>query len=162
MCVCVCVFCVLACLCKHTMPLPIFLIHYCCGNSSLSRHLLLDVSEFACICHTEISMPPPRPGAAPLPPQEIRTPPPPARPAPPVAPRISVPVGEDRTESIKGIQKAMVKTMSAALQIPAFGYYDDIDLTRLVAVRGSLKAMAEQRGVRFSYMPVFLKVGCFR
>ncbi|KAK7468189.1 hypothetical protein BaRGS_00036602 [Batillaria attramentaria] len=63
----------------------------------------------------------------------------------------------DRTEPLKGIKKAMVKTMTAALEIPAFGYYDDIDLTQLVNVRKKLKAIAEQRGVRFSYMPVFLK-----
>jgi len=65
--------------------------------------------------------------------------------------------GKDHTEPIKGIRKAMVKTMNAALRIPHFGYGDEIDLTALVQLRGQLKSAAEARGVKFSYMPVFLK-----
>lgn len=53
----------------------------------------------------------------------------------------------------------MVKTMTAALKIPHFGYCDEVDLTRLVALRAELRAMAEARGVRLSYMPFFIKVG---
>ena len=71
---------------------------------------------------------------------------------------MSAPVGQDRTEPIKGIQKAMVTKMTEALQIPAFGYYEEVDLSELVSVRVKLKAIAEQRGVRFSYMPIFMKV----
>jgi hypothetical protein len=52
----------------------------------------------------------------------------------------------------------MVSTMTAALRIPAFGYSDEVDLTELVHLRAKLKSIAEHRGVRFSYMPVFLKV----
>lgn len=63
-----------------------------------------------------------------------------------------------------GFQKAMVKTMMAALKIPHFGYCDEVDLTRLVALRAELKSVAEARGIRLSYMPFFIKVrphGCF-
>lgn len=57
-----------------------------------------------------------------------------------------------------GFHKAMVKTMTAALKIPHFGYCDEVDLSRLVALRSELKAMAESRGVKLSYMPFFIKV----
>ena len=48
--------------------------------------------------------------------------------------------------------------MTEALQIPAFGYHEEVDLSELVSVRVKLKAIAEQRGIRFSYMPIFMKV----
>ncbi|XP_018018626.1 lipoamide acyltransferase component of branched-chain alpha-keto acid dehydrogenase complex, mitochondrial-like [Hyalella azteca] len=71
----------------------------------------------------------------------------------------SLPVvhGKDRTEAIKGFQKAMVKSMTASLQIPHFGYCDEVDLTALVGLRLAMKQVAEQYGVRFSYMPLFVK-----
>lgn len=52
----------------------------------------------------------------------------------------------------------MVKTMTAALKIPHFGYCDEVDLSRLVALRKDLKPVAEFRGVKLSYMPFFIKV----
>lgn len=57
-----------------------------------------------------------------------------------------------------GFQKAMVKTMTAALKIPHFGYCDEVDLTQLVRLRSELKGAAESRGVKLSYMPFFIKV----
>ncbi|OQV14839.1 Lipoamide acyltransferase component of branched-chain alpha-keto acid dehydrogenase complex, mitochondrial [Hypsibius exemplaris] len=60
-------------------------------------------------------------------------------------------------EPLKGIQKAMVKTMTAALMIPHFGYCDEIDLTNLVHLRKQLKDLAKSRGINFSYMPIFIK-----
>ncbi|PVD23796.1 hypothetical protein C0Q70_17070 [Pomacea canaliculata] len=42
-----------------------------------------------------------------------------------LAPKVKAPIGADRSEPIKGIRKAMVKTMTASLQIPPFGYYDE-------------------------------------
>ncbi|MEE6523169.1 hypothetical protein FKM82_021910, partial [Ascaphus truei] len=65
--------------------------------------------------------------------------------------------GKDVTEPLKGFHKAMVKTMSAALKIPHFGYCDEVDMTRLVQLRLELKPEAEARGVRLSFMPFFLK-----
>ncbi|MGH0184043.1 UNVERIFIED_CONTAM: hypothetical protein FKN15_013481 [Acipenser sinensis] len=74
-------------------------------------------------------------------------------------PAVTKPVftGKDRTEPLKGFHKAMVKTMSAALKIPHFGYCDEIDLTQLAELREELKSLAESRGVRLSYMPFFIK-----
>ena len=53
----------------------------------------------------------------------------------------------------------MVKTMTAAQAIPPFGYYDEIDMTALVKFRARMKDVALARGVKLSYMPVFIKVG---
>ncbi|XP_058277692.1 lipoamide acyltransferase component of branched-chain alpha-keto acid dehydrogenase complex, mitochondrial isoform X2 [Hirundo rustica] len=78
--------------------------------------------------------------------------------------RVPVPVsrpiafsGKDKTEPVTGFQKAMVKTMSAALKIPHFGYSDEVDLTQLVQLREELKPLAETRGVKLSFMPFFIK-----
>ncbi|XP_022620623.1 lipoamide acyltransferase component of branched-chain alpha-keto acid dehydrogenase complex, mitochondrial [Seriola dumerili] len=104
----------------------------------------------------------------PTPFQEIQTPGPgpaaAARPAstpaavtpPPSTPR-PVFTGKDVTEPLKGFHRAMVKTMTAALMIPHFGYCDDVDLSRLVGLRSELRSVAEGRGVKLSYMPFFIK-----
>ena len=62
-------------------------------------------------------------------------------------------------EPIKGMRKAMVKSMQVAQGIPHFGYCDDVDMTRLVALRKTMKKVAEKQGVKFSYMPLIIKVG---
>ncbi|XP_076150702.1 lipoamide acyltransferase component of branched-chain alpha-keto acid dehydrogenase complex, mitochondrial-like [Alosa pseudoharengus] len=77
--------------------------------------------------------------------------------APTVAAPRPVFTGKDRTEPLKGIQKAMVKTMTAALKIPPFGYCDEVDLSQLVWLRTELKGLAKSRGVKLSYMPFFIK-----
>lgn len=108
----------------------------------------------------------------PTPFQEIQTPPPAppptaaaaARPAstpasvrpPPATPK-PVFTGKDVSEPLKGFHKAMVKTMTAALKIPHFGYCDEVDLSRLVSLRAELKPIAAARGVTLSYMPFFIK-----
>ncbi|KAF2367843.1 E3-binding domain [Trinorchestia longiramus] len=71
----------------------------------------------------------------------------------------SLPVvqGKDRTEVVKGFQKAMAKAMTASLQIPHFGYCDEIDVTALAEHKKLMKHVAGQYGIRFSYMPLFIK-----
>ncbi|KAM8744814.1 lipoamide acyltransferase component of branched-chain alpha-keto acid dehydrogenase complex, mitochondrial isoform 2-T2 [Acanthopagrus schlegelii] len=76
--------------------------------------------------------------------------------APPTTPRPAF-TGRDVTEPLKGFHKAMVKTMTAALKIPHFGYCDEVDLTRLVSLRSELRSISEARGVKLSYMPFFIK-----
>ena len=63
----------------------------------------------------------------------------------------------DRTEPIKGIRKAMTKTMTEALSIPHFGLSDEIDVSQLVALRPTLKQIAKEKSIYLSYMPFFLK-----
>lgn len=66
-------------------------------------------------------------------------------------------VHEDRVEKLKGYNKAMVKKMNESLQIPVFGYCDDVLMDELVKLRKELKQMAEKRGVKLSYMPFIIK-----
>jgi 2-oxoisovalerate dehydrogenase E2 component (dihydrolipoyl transacylase) len=65
--------------------------------------------------------------------------------------------GKDRVEPLKGMVKAMSKSMNEALKIPHFGYYDEIDMTKLVQLRKDLKNVSESRGVKLSYMPFIVK-----
>ncbi|XP_055331508.1 lipoamide acyltransferase component of branched-chain alpha-keto acid dehydrogenase complex, mitochondrial-like [Paramacrobiotus metropolitanus] len=66
-------------------------------------------------------------------------------------------VPADVTEPIKGIKKAMVKSMTAALSIPHFGYCDEIDMSQIHGLRRQLKELAQSRGIKFSYMPIVIK-----
>ncbi|XP_012371414.1 lipoamide acyltransferase component of branched-chain alpha-keto acid dehydrogenase complex, mitochondrial [Octodon degus] len=66
-------------------------------------------------------------------------------------------IGKDKIEPVTGFQKAMVKTMSAALRIPHFGYCDEVDVTELRKLREELKPIALARGIRLSFMPFFIK-----
>ncbi|CAG0921069.1 unnamed protein product [Notodromas monacha] len=77
--------------------------------------------------------------------------------APTVAKPTSVSIGSDRTEPIKGFMKAMVRSMTAAMKIPHFGYCDEVDMTELVLLRKRLKTTADERGIKFSYMPFMVK-----
>lgn len=58
---------------------------------------------------------------------------------------------------LKGVAKAMYKSMSESLKIPHFAYSDEIDVSNLVKVREALKAEALARGVKLTYMPFFVK-----
>ncbi|XP_033737563.1 lipoamide acyltransferase component of branched-chain alpha-keto acid dehydrogenase complex, mitochondrial-like [Pecten maximus] len=75
----------------------------------------------------------------------------------PVVPAVAIPIGKDKTEPIKGVRKAMVKSMTEANSVPLFGYCDEIDVTRLVLLRESAKAVTAASGMKFSYMPFIIK-----
>jgi len=47
--------------------------------------------------------------------------------------------------------------MNKALQIPHFGYSDELELDNLMLLRNQLKGVAADRGVKLSYMPFILK-----
>ncbi|GAB6031651.1 hypothetical protein CHUAL_009410 [Chamberlinius hualienensis] len=76
---------------------------------------------------------------------------------PQVASPVATIVAKDYTEPIKGFKKAMVKTMTASLKIPHFGYADELDLTELVKVRENIKDKFLQQGIKISFMPFFIK-----
>jgi len=69
-------------------------------------------------------------------------------------PAVSV---DDKVEKLTGIRKAMVKSMRDALNIPHFGYCDEISADSLIRVRQELKAESEKYGVKLSFMPFFIK-----
>lgn len=100
----------------------------------------------------EIQPPPPSPATT----LTSKPKPKPSASPPSPAPRLAS-MGKDHTEPLKAFHKVMVKTMTAALKIPHFGYKDEVDLTQLVQLRYELKAVAESRGVKLSYMPFFIK-----
>ena len=43
------------------------------------------------------------------------------------------------------------------MEIPHFGYCDEIDVSRMVALRNELKSVAAERGIKLSYMPFIVK-----
>ncbi|XP_015910910.1 lipoamide acyltransferase component of branched-chain alpha-keto acid dehydrogenase complex, mitochondrial [Parasteatoda tepidariorum] len=68
-----------------------------------------------------------------------------------------LPAGKDVTEVIKGYKKAMVKTMTKSLSVPTFGYSDEIDVSRFFELKAFFKKMMEERGLKFTFMPFFVK-----
>jgi len=76
----------------------------------------------------------------------------------PAATGAARPSREDRVEVIAGIKKAMVKSMNAALLIPAFGAKDEVEMNALIRVRDELRPVVKERyGVKLSFMPFFIK-----
>ncbi|TMS35886.1 hypothetical protein L596_003179 [Steinernema carpocapsae] len=64
---------------------------------------------------------------------------------------------EDKIVPVRGYTRAMVKSMSEALKIPHFGYNDEINVDAMVELRQHLKHIGKERGVKMSYMPMFIK-----
>jgi 2-oxoisovalerate dehydrogenase E2 component (dihydrolipoyl transacylase) len=62
---------------------------------------------------------------------------------------------------IRGIQRIMVKSMTASLQVPHLGYCEEVVMDSLVGLRKQLKHALDRKGsshVKLSYMPFILKV----
>jgi 2-oxoisovalerate dehydrogenase E2 component (dihydrolipoyl transacylase) len=74
-----------------------------------------------------------------------------------VTPGPPVFVQEDRVEPVKGIKKAMIKTMNAANAIPHFGLCDDVRVDELVELRKQMKPYADQYQVKLTFMPFIIK-----
>ncbi|KAI9093054.1 2-oxoacid dehydrogenases acyltransferase-domain-containing protein [Phlyctochytrium arcticum] len=72
--------------------------------------------------------------------------------------------GEDKTVPLGPIQKAMYKAMTKSLQIPHFGYSDEIILNSASSFRGSINRSLKNSPnshkypfKKISYMPIFMK-----
>ncbi|XP_063839599.1 lipoamide acyltransferase component of branched-chain alpha-keto acid dehydrogenase complex, mitochondrial [Ostrinia nubilalis] len=64
---------------------------------------------------------------------------------------------DDRTVPVSGFTKAMVKSMTEAMKIPHFGFSDEYDVSKLVEAREKLKKLAQDHGVKLTYMPIIMK-----
>ncbi|KAL4710529.1 hypothetical protein ACJJTC_008931, partial [Scirpophaga incertulas] len=64
---------------------------------------------------------------------------------------------DDRTVSVSGFTKAMVKSMTESMKIPHFGFCDEYEVTKLVESREILKSLALDHGVKLTYMPIIIK-----
>ena len=87
----------------------------------------------------------------PAPSLPISSPPLASRPAPEI-------LLEDTRKPIQGFMKTMVKTMTISNQIPQFGLCDEVWMNELVRLREQLNETMSERGIRFTYMPFFIKV----
>ncbi|UJR10812.1 hypothetical protein I4U23_014999 [Adineta vaga] len=96
---------------------------------------------------SEASKPPPT-KASPPSPASVKQ-------APSLKPRPTTTTVADRNEPIKGIRKAMVKTMTQANAVPHFTYCDEYDMSQLVKLRKQLKK--QNKDIKMSYLPFIIK-----
>lgn len=81
-------------------------------------------------------------------------------PAPVAAPAIAAPApvaGDERVKIIGLRRKIAEKMVQAYRTAPHFTYVDEVDCSRLVAMRASINPLAQERGVKLSYLPFILK-----
>ena len=75
-----------------------------------------------------------------------------------VAPQTSEPAAGTRVEPVKGIRAAMVKAMTESVRtIPHFTYCDEVDMTKLIALRSKLKEKYAKQNIKLTMMPFFMK-----
>lgn len=81
-------------------------------------------------------------------------------PAPP--PRESIPVTTEAAEERKplmGLRRSIAEHMERSWRtIPHASAFDELDGSALIALRQALKPVAEQRGMRLTYMPLLVKL----
>ncbi|WOH38223.1 dihydrolipoyllysine-residue acetyltransferase [Thalassotalea fonticola] len=66
--------------------------------------------------------------------------------------------GGTRVEPIRGIKAAMAKAMVASVStIPHFTYCEEIDMTKLIALRSELKEVYAKQDIKLTMMPFFMK-----
>jgi 2-oxoisovalerate dehydrogenase E2 component (dihydrolipoyl transacylase) len=64
---------------------------------------------------------------------------------------------EHKIVPLKGVPKVMFKSMTEALKIPHFMYSEDVDMTKMIQVKNDVKAEADARGMKITYMPYMIK-----
>eukprot|EP01134_Creolimax_fragrantissima_P005415 CFRG5415T1 len=63
----------------------------------------------------------------------------------------------DTMIQVKGIQRAMVKSMLAANAVPHFTYGEELLMNKLIELRNELKPAVAASGISLSYLPFILK-----
>jgi len=128
------------------------------GSGPAGRILPEDVRRFL---ERETTAPPAPPSAAKqtaavLPPPVAKT----AAAAPAEAPaRDRRRPGQEITdeEPLVGLRRRIAERMEVAWRIPTVTSFDEVDVANLVALRQHLKAEAERRGARLTYLPFVIK-----
>lgn len=64
---------------------------------------------------------------------------------------------EDIRVPIRGVQRLMVKSMTAALDVQHLTYCEEIVVDKLVQLRRDLKDASAAHGIKISYMPLMIK-----
>jgi pyruvate dehydrogenase E2 component (dihydrolipoamide acetyltransferase) len=60
-------------------------------------------------------------------------------------------------EPLQGLRRRMAERMEQAWQIPHVTSFEEVEVSRLVALRQQLQPEAERRGVRLTYLPFIIK-----
>lgn len=64
---------------------------------------------------------------------------------------------EDRREPVRGLRRTMIKTMTAAGQVPTFGLHEEYIIDKLIEAKNMLQPLAKEEGIKLSFMPFFIK-----
>ncbi len=71
----------------------------------------------------------------------------------------SPPTPQDQRQPLTGLRKRVAEHMERSWRaIPHATAFDEVDSTALIALRQALKPVAEQRGVRLTYVPLLIKL----
>ena len=80
-------------------------------------------------------------------------------PAPPSATPTPPSVAEDQRQPLTGLRKRVAEHMERSWRtIPHATAFDEVDASSLIALRQALKPVAEQRGVRLTYVPLLIEL----
>jgi pyruvate dehydrogenase E2 component (dihydrolipoamide acetyltransferase) len=105
-----------------------------------------DVRRFAAA--RTVPQPPPTPSPAPTPPPA----------APSFAPGAVVTDRREERIPLRGIRKRIAEHMHQSKTTAAhFTYVDEVDMTELIQLREQMKPLAEQKGVKLTYLPFIVK-----
>jgi pyruvate dehydrogenase E2 component (dihydrolipoamide acetyltransferase) len=105
-----------------------------------------DVRRFAAA--RTAPQPPPTPSPAPTPPPA----------APSFAPGAVVTDRREERIPLRGIRKRIAEHMHQSKTTAAhFTYVDEVDMTELIQLREQMKPLAEQKGVKLTYLPFIVK-----
>eukprot|EP01039_Chlorochromonas_danica_P002557 gene2557-2798_t len=63
----------------------------------------------------------------------------------------------DQKVPIRGVQRLMVKSMTAALQVQHLTYCEEVVFDNIKTLRSELKSIFAKKGVKISYMPLLIK-----
>ncbi|MGE0199613.1 MAG: dihydrolipoamide acetyltransferase family protein [Candidatus Melainabacteria bacterium] len=76
----------------------------------------------------------------------------------PAKPKVTVAAGEDKRVPFAGMRRKIAEHLVHAKHTaPHFAYVDEVDMTALVDLRAQLKPVAEERGVKLTYLPLIIR-----